>query len=113
MESFLNNTIVIQERKIAVFDFDGTLFVHVRHYLAEEALYSFAKSNYTDKKDELSRNKMQIITQMLQGNNTGTQYVHDRINFLSGMTKEEVLQIVPCKIPAKVLSKDERSGCQS
>ena len=92
LESFLNSTIVIKERKVAVFDCDGTLLGQVPYYLADEALYSFAKTNYADKKDEFSKNKMKIIDRLLHGNNTGIDYVKERINFLSGMTAEEVQQ---------------------
>lgn len=93
LESFLNSTIIIRERKVAVFDCDGTLFGQVPHYLADEALYSFAQKTYGNKKDAVSKRKMKIIDGMLHGNNVGTQYVQDRINFLSGMTKEEVMRI--------------------
>lgn len=78
---------------MAVFDCDGTLFGQVPHYLADEALYSFAEKNYANKKDAVSKRKMKIIDDMLHGNNVGTQYVQDRISFLSGMTKEEVMRI--------------------
>jgi phosphoserine phosphatase len=90
LENFLNSTLIIQERKIAVFDCDGTLLGQVPYYLADEALYSYAKKHYADKQDEFSKYKMQIINQLLHGNNTGMQYVKERIDFLSGMTVEEV-----------------------
>jgi phosphoserine phosphatase len=90
LHSFLNSTIVMKERKVAVFDCDGTLLGQVPFYLADEALYSFAKEHYDNRKDPLSRRKMKIIDQLLHGNNTGTQYVKERIDFLSGLTAEEV-----------------------
>jgi phosphoserine phosphatase len=93
LESFLNSTIIIKERKVAVFDCDGTLLGQVPHYLADEALYSFAKTHYANKKGEFSKNKMEIVERLLHGNNTGIQYVKERIDFLSGMTAEEVKQI--------------------
>ena len=93
LESFLNSTIVIKERKVAVFDCDGTLLGQVPYYLADEALYSFAKTHYADKKDEFSIHKMKIIDRLLNGNNTGIQYVKERIDFLSGMNTGEVEQI--------------------
>lgn len=83
----------MQERKVAVFDCDGTLFGQVPHYLADEALYSYAQNHYANKKDARSKSKMNIINNMLNGNNTGIQYVQDRIDFLAGMTKEEVTRI--------------------
>ena len=55
LESFLNSTLIIQERKVAVFDCDGTLFGQVPHYLADEALYQFAKVHYEGKKYSLSK----------------------------------------------------------
>lgn len=105
LESFLNSTLVIQERKIAVFDCDGTLFGQVPHYLADEALYHFAKVNYEGKKDSLSKKKMQIIDQLLNGNNVGVQYVKERIDFLSGMTTGEVTQMGKNNFHAKYQQK--------
>ncbi len=93
LESFLNSTLIIQQRKAAVFDCDGTLLGQVPYYLADEALYGFAKTHYADKKDELSKQKMKVINQLLHGNNTGVQYVQERIDFLSGMTTEEAERI--------------------
>lgn len=90
IEDFLNSTLIIRERKVAVFDCDGTLFGQAPHYLADEALYSYAKNLYADKRDKVSKEKMQIIDQLLHGNNTGMNYVKKRIDFLSGMTTEEV-----------------------
>lgn len=90
IESYLNSTLIIKERKVAVFDCDGTLFGQAPHYLADEALYSYAKTHYADKKDPVSKKKMKIIDRMLHGNNTGMDYVKERIAFLSGMTTEEV-----------------------
>lgn len=90
LEHFLNSTLIIRERKVAVFDCDGTLLGQVPHYLADEALYSFAQTHYAGKKDAFSKQKMQVIDQMRKGSNTGTQYVKQRIEFLSGMTKEAV-----------------------
>jgi hypothetical protein len=43
IENFLNSTLTLQQRKVAVFDCDGTLFGQAPHYLADEALYSYAK----------------------------------------------------------------------
>ena len=93
LESFLNSTIIIKERKVAVFDCDGTLLGQVPYYLADEALYNFAKTHYAGKKDDLSKHKMEIVDRLLHGNNTGIEYVKERIDFLSGMTREEVEQI--------------------
>jgi phosphoserine phosphatase len=93
LESFLNSTIVIRERKVAVFDCDGTLLGQVPFYLADEALYSYAKENYDNKKDAVSRKKMKTIDQLLHGNNTGLDYVQRRIDFLAGMRAEEVQQL--------------------
>lgn len=90
IENFLNNTKVITERKVAVFDCDGTLFGQSPYYLADEAIYAYAKRHYEGKSDSRSINKMKIINNMLHGSNTGMAYVKERIDFLSGMTTEEV-----------------------
>lgn len=39
LEDFLNSTITMKIRKVAVFDGDGTVMGQVPHYLADEALY--------------------------------------------------------------------------
>lgn len=90
IEDFLNSTQVIQTRKVAVFDCDGTLFGQVPYYLADEAIYAYARAHYEGKKDARSVAKMKITKGMLEGSNTGMDYVQQRINFLSGMTTEEV-----------------------
>jgi len=93
LESFLNSTVIIKERKVAVFDCDGTLFGQTPYYLADEALYEFAKINYSDKKDSLSKAKMVIIDSLLHGNNIGVDYLKYRIEFLSGLSPQEIKNI--------------------
>lgn len=93
LESFLNSTIIIKERKVAVFDCDGTLLGQAPYYLADEAIYSFAKEQYAGKKDSLSTAKMRIIDTMLHGDNTGLAYVQNRISFLSGLSPAQVERI--------------------
>ena len=90
LERFLNSTIIIKDRKVAVFDCDGTLFGQVPYYLADEAIYDYAETRYAGKEDSLSRAKMSIIDTLLHGNNVGTEYVKRRIDFLSGLTVGEV-----------------------
>lgn len=90
IENFLNSTLVLQERKVAVFDCDGTLFGQAPYYLADEAIYAYAKAHYEGKKDPRSVEKMKVIHRMLHGSNTGMDYVRQRISFLAGMTTEEV-----------------------
>ncbi len=93
LESFLNASRVLKERKVAVFDCDGTLFGQVPYYLADEAIYDYAQTRYAGKKDSLSRVKMAIIDTLLHGNNVGTEYVKRRIDFLSGLMANEVENI--------------------
>lgn len=94
IESFLNATLPVKERKVAVFDCDGTLFGQAPYYLADEALLEYAKENYAGKKDKLSKEKMAIIDDMLNGpDNVGIAYVQKRINFLSGLTPDEIATI--------------------
>ncbi len=90
LESFLNSTITMKERKISVFDCDGTLFGQVPHYLADEAVYGYAKKTYANKNDELSKQKMALIDEMLHGDNVGGSYVENRIRFFAGMTPEQI-----------------------
>ena len=46
IESFLNTTITMNTRKVAVFDGDGTVIGQVPYYLADEALYRYADKYY-------------------------------------------------------------------
>lgn len=90
LESFLNSTISMKERKVAAFDCDGTLFGQVPYYLADEALYDYAKKNYEGKSDAKSKEKMKIVDELLHGDNVGLEYVQNRARFLSGLTADEI-----------------------
>ena len=91
IEEFLNTTLTVTDRKVAVFDCDGTVFGQAPYYLADEALYDYADKNYKNRKDKESRQKMAILDRMVKdGNNVGKPYVEDRVHFLSGMTPEEI-----------------------
>lgn len=94
IEKFLNSQIKSKERKVAVFDCDGTVFGQVPYYLADEALYMYADNNYRGKTDEISKEKLAILDRMVKdGNNVGKNYVEDRVHFLSGLSPEEIRQI--------------------
>lgn len=93
LESFLEGSRIIKERKVAVFDCDGTLLGQSPYYLADEALYNYAEKTYSEKKDSLSSAKMAVIDSLLHGNNVGMDYVQRRISFLSGLSTTEVQQI--------------------
>ena len=58
IESFLNSTIPMKERKVAIFDCDGTLFGQVPYYLADEALFGFAQKTYGNRTDKEAKEKM-------------------------------------------------------
>lgn len=93
IEAFLESTIPMKTRKVAVFDCDGTLFGQAPYYLADEALYEYAKKNYAGKTDSLSVAKMKIVDQLLHGDNVGVDFVQNRVRFLSGLTAEEIQEI--------------------
>ena len=94
LKAFLDSTVNLNERKVAVFDGDGTVFGQVPFYLADEALYRYADLNYKGKTDSLSVSKMRILEAMVaDGNNVGKPYVEDRVHFLSGMAPEEVAEL--------------------
>ncbi len=94
LKTFLDSTLTLTERKVAVFDGDGTVFGQVPHYLADEALYRYADLNYRDKTDSLSLVKMKILEEMVaDGNNVGKPYVEDRVHFLTGMTPQEAAEV--------------------
>ena len=91
IESFLNTTLTMNNRKVAVFDGDGTVIGQVPYYLADEALYRYADKNYKDRNDPQAKSKIAILNRMVKdGNNVGKPYVEDRVHFLSGMTPEEI-----------------------
>lgn len=93
LEAFLESTVPMNTRKVAVFDCDGTLFGQAPYYLADEALYDFAKKNYEGKTDSLSVAKMAIVDQLLHGDNVGVDFVQNRVRFLSGLTADEIQAI--------------------
>jgi phosphoserine phosphatase len=91
LESFLNSTIPMTERKVSVFDCDGTTFGQVPHYLADEALYQYASDVLKKRNDKESKEKLAILDRMIKnGDNVGKIYVEDRIHFLSGLSPEEI-----------------------
>jgi phosphoserine phosphatase len=92
IESFLNTTITMNIRKVAVFDGDGTVIGQAPYYLADEALYRYADKYYKGKKDSRSVSKLAILERMVKdGNNVGKPYVEDRVHFLSGMSPSEIM----------------------
>ena len=94
LESFLNSTIPMTIRKVAVFDCDGTVFGQVPYYLADEALYQYADEVLKKRKDDVSVAKLKILDRMVKnGDNVGKEYVEDRVHFLSGLTAEEIEMI--------------------
>lgn len=93
LEAFLESTVPMKTRKVAVFDCDGTLFGQAPYYLADEALYDFAKRNYEGKTDSLSVAKMKIVDQLLHGDNVGVDFVQNRVRFLSGLTADQIQEI--------------------
>lgn len=94
IESFLNTTITMNIRKVAVFDGDGTVIGQTPYYLADEALYRYADKYYKGRKDPQAVSKLAILNRMVKdGNNVGKAYVEDRVHFLSGMTPAEIMDM--------------------
>jgi phosphoserine phosphatase len=94
IESFLNSTISMNVRKVAVFDSDGTTFGQVPHYLADEALYRYANEVLKKRNDREARDKLKILERMVKdGNNVGKPYVENRVHFLAGLPPEEIEMI--------------------
>lgn len=91
IEGFLNGTIPMTVRKVAVFDCDGTTFGQVPYYLADEALYRYADNVLKERNDKDAREKLKILDRMVKdGDNVGKPYVEDRVHFLAGLTPEEI-----------------------
>ncbi len=94
LEGFLNSTIPMKERKVSVFDCDGTTFGQVPYYLADEALYQYADEVLKGRNDRLAKEKLAILDRMVKdGNNVGKPYVEDRVHFLAGLSPEEIENI--------------------
>lgn len=94
IESFLNSTIPMKERKVAIFDCDGTLFGQVPYYLADEALFGFAQKTYGNRTDKEAKEKMAIVDDMLHGkDNVGIAYVQKRVRFFAGLSPDEISTI--------------------
>jgi len=91
LEEFLNTTIVMKGRKVAVFDGDGTTFGQVPYYLADEALYQYADEVLKTRSDKDARDRLAVLDKMVNdGNNVGKPYVENRVHFLAGHTPEEI-----------------------
>ena len=90
IESFLNSTLAMKERKVAVFDCDGTLIGQVPHYLSEESMYDFAVANYKDRQDKLSKEKWKICEELAAGDNVAVSYTQRCIDFFAGLTPDEL-----------------------
>jgi len=75
LESFLDSTMGIAGKKVAVFDCDGTVFGQVPYYLADEALYRYADKVLRKRDEDVAREKMAILSRMVEnGNNVGKIY---------------------------------------
>lgn len=70
LESFFNTTLPMKERKVAVFDCDGTTFGQVPYYLADEALYQYANEALKNRKDRESGEKLSILDRMVENGRT-------------------------------------------
>lgn len=92
LEAFLNSTLTKSDRKVAVFDCDGTLLGQAPFYLAEEAIYNYAKNNYEEKTDALSKEKMKYIKELIHPKEE-YGYLQNSMNFFAGMSPYEVEQI--------------------
>ena len=82
INTFLDSVKNLEQRKIAVFDGDGTVLGQVPHYLADECLYENALKN--------PNRKTQVIEKMKNQSNVSLSYVQNRIKYLSGHTLEDV-----------------------
>ena len=65
-----------KERKIAVFDGDGTVMGQTPHYLADECMYQYAKEN--------PEWKPEIIDTITKLSNVSLPYVQYRVKYISG-----------------------------
>lgn len=90
LETFLNSTVTMQIRKVAVFDCDGTLLGQAPYYLCDEAIMSLADQNYKGKTDENSKKKYKMAQDMAKIDNVGFDYEPACARYFSGLTPEAV-----------------------
>jgi len=94
IENFLNSTISIKERKVAVFDCDGTTFGQVPYYLDDESVFRYADEVLKPRSDSVAMGKLAILDRMLEnGDNVSKIFVEDRVHFFAGLTVEEIENI--------------------
>ena len=76
LEAFFEKHKNTTDRKIAVFDGDGTVMGQTPHYLADECMYQFAKENPNWNKE--------ILDTMIKFSNVSLPYVQYRVKYISG-----------------------------
>jgi phosphoserine phosphatase len=76
LEPFLHRAGNTRNRKVAVFDGDGTVLGQVPHYLADECLYLYAQAHPERKPD--------ILRRMAGQSNVSLPYVEDRVHYFAG-----------------------------
>ncbi len=81
LEMFFKNTKNEKGRKIAVFDGDGTVLGQTPHYLADEAMYSYAVE-HPEKNPE-------VFKEMITQSNVSLPYVQNRVKYISGMSLQD------------------------
>ncbi|MCP5501468.1 MAG: haloacid dehalogenase-like hydrolase [Leptospiraceae bacterium] len=85
LRSFFEDTKNHPDRKIAVFDGDGTVLGQAPHYLADECLYEVAKQK-PEKKPE-------VIKKMVKLSNVSMDYVQLRVHFFEGDSLEYLREL--------------------
>lgn len=85
LREFFTRHAASTERKVAVFDGDGTTVGQVPHYLADECLYEHAVKHPTKKPD--------VIRRMQKLSNVSMEYVQLRVRFFEGDTLESVRRL--------------------
>ena len=78
LKQFVTDTQNESGRKIAVFDGDGTVLGQAPHYLADEALYMYARDHPDYKPD--------LIREMSKQSNVSLPYVQNRVHYFAGMS---------------------------
>ena len=85
LEAFLTESDGITERKVAVFDGDGTVLGQTPHYLADECMYMHAQQHPDRKRD--------LLDHMGSIRNVSHEYVSGRVRYLAGLEVGTVQQM--------------------
>ncbi|MFA8449384.1 MAG: HAD family hydrolase [Bacteroidales bacterium] len=92
IQQYLESSKAVQDRKVAVFDCDGTILGQSPYYLSNEVMCNYAKNNCVGKDDLLSKNAVEHMYKYVNGKGNPMQPL-ETILTLSGISPQEAENI--------------------